>query len=163
MQRAPVGERRHEEPEDVFELGVFVKNLAQDGADLRQSLPLRGCLAVASMGALEPDEHADHDDQHRDRQSGHCAGYFTWRPPSTRRVSPVMKSLSINASTALAISRPPPHRPTGVMSATFWCSSSVVSGGARIGPGAMALTRMLSGASSSASASVSAMTPPFAT
>jgi hypothetical protein len=41
--------------------------------------------------------------------------------------------------------------------------SSVVPGGARIGPGAIALTRILSAASSSASISVSAITPAFAT
>ena len=74
-------------------------------------------------------------------------------------VSPVMKSLSSSASTAFAISISPPQRPSGVASSTAFSSSSVVPGGARIGPGAIALTRMLSAASSSASASVSAMTP----
>ena len=41
--------------------------------------------------------------------------------------------------------------------------ASLVSGGARIGPGAIPLTRMLSAASSSASISVSAITPALAT
>ena len=72
------------------------------------------------------------------------ADYFTWRPPSTRIVSPVMKSLSSSASTAFAISISPPQRPSGVASSTAAHSSSSVSGGATIGPGAIALTRMLS-------------------
>ena len=53
--------------------------------------------------------------------------------------------------------------PNGVASATAWCSASVVPGGARIGPGATALTRILSPASSSASASVRAIAPALAT
>src|SRR5207248_4777395 len=91
------------------------------------------------------------------------AGYLTCRPPSTRMVSPVMKSLSISASTAFAISISPPQRPSGVACSTALDSSSVVPGGATIGPGAIAFTRILSAASSSASASASATTPAFAT
>ena len=41
-----------------------------------------------------------------------------WRPPSTRIVSPVMKSLSTSASTAFAISISPPQRPSGVACST---------------------------------------------
>jgi hypothetical protein len=78
-------------------------------------------------------------------------------------VSPVMKSLSSSATTAFAISISPPQRPSGVASSIFFDSASVVPGGATIGPGAIALTRMSSAASSSASASVSAMMPVFAT
>src|SRR5881396_3647661 len=57
-----------------------------------------------------------------------------------------MKSPSRSARTAFAISVSPPHRPSGVARSTALNSSSLVSGGARIGPGAMALTRMLSDA-----------------
>ena len=40
------------------------------------------------------------------------------RPPSTRIVSPVMKSESMSASTAFAISSAPPQRPSGVAFST---------------------------------------------
>ena len=70
--------------------------------------------------------------------------YLTWRPPSTRIVSPVMKSLSSSATTAFAISISPPHRPSGVASFDRFRLLLVVPGGATIGPGAMALTRMWS-------------------
>ena len=75
----------------------------------------------------------------------------------------VMKSLSIRARTVFAISPSPPYRPSGVASSTERYSYGLVPGGATMGPGAMAFTRMLSGASSSASASVRAFTPDFAT
>ena len=63
------------------------------------------------------------------------AHYLMCRPPSTRITSPVMKSVSISATTALAISAPPPHRPSGVAFSTASNSASGRSGGARIGPG----------------------------
>src|SRR5205807_1688505 len=63
--------------------------------------------------------------------------YFRWRPPSTRIVSPVMKSLSSSASTAFAISISPPQRPRGVACSTVRNSSWLVPVGARIGPGAI--------------------------
>ena len=72
-------------------------------------------------------------------------------------------SVSHRNSTARAISVSPPHRPSGVALATSAISSGDMSGGGTIGPGAIALTRMWSRATSSASASVSATTPALAT
>ena len=66
-------------------------------------------------------------------------------------------------ATALAISGSPPQRPSGVAASTVGELFSDVPAGARIGPGAIAFTRMSSGASSSASASVRPMTAVFAT
>jgi hypothetical protein len=71
--------------------------------------------------------------------------------------SPVTKSVSTRKSTALVISPAPPQRASGVASIVLAFSSGVRSGGARMGPGAMALTR-ISGARSSARLSVSAAT-----
>src|SRR5678816_3425424 len=65
---------------------------------------------------------------------------YTCLPPSTRIVSPVMKSESMSARTAFAISSGPPQRPSGVARSTDSDSSVVVPGGARIGPGAIALS-----------------------
>src|SRR5256885_1123284 len=53
-------------------------------------------------------------------------------------VSPVMKSLSSSPITAFATSISPPQRPSGVASSTACFSSVLVSGGARMGPGATA-------------------------
>ena len=85
------------------------------------------------------------------------------RPPSTRMVSPVTKSVSQRNSTACAIASSPPQRPSGVAAATSATSASLRSGGATIGPGAIAFTRIWSLATSSARASVSATTPALAT
>ena len=49
--------------------------------------------------------------------------YSRCRPPSTRMVSPVMKSVWQRSATALAISASPPQWPTGVALATSSISS----------------------------------------
>ena len=72
-------------------------------------------------------------------------GYFTCRPPSTRTVSPVTKSLATKNATTLAISASPPQRPSGVDFSTAACSSAVVPGGATIGPGAIGVHEDLVG------------------
>ncbi len=68
--------------------------------------------------------------------------YLTCLPPSTLMVSPVTKPLSIRKTTAVAISDSPPQRPSGVADSTDFSSSSEVFSGARMGPGAMAFTRI---------------------
>jgi hypothetical protein len=68
--------------------------------------------------------------------------YLRCLPPSTRMVSPVTKSVSIRKTTAFEISPGPPQRPRGVARSTARISSSFVPGGARIGPGATAFTRI---------------------
>src|SRR5205823_10691525 len=115
---------------------------------------------IADMPAADPLQNDDagagagRDDGENRRK--HRGDYFTWRPPSMRTVSPVMKPASRSASTAFATSSSLPQWPSGVASSTARRSSSLNVGGGTIGPRAMALTRMLSDASSSASASVSA-------
>jgi len=70
--------------------------------------------------------------------------------------SPVTKSVSMRNSTALAISSAPTQWPSGVASIALAFSSGLRFAGAKIGPGAMALTK-ISGASSSARLWVSAV------
>ena len=74
-------------------------------------------VMVADVPAADPLEDDDAGCRcgrdHREDRREHRGDYFTWRPPSTRRVSPVMKSQSSSASTALAISSlaaPAPER-----------------------------------------------------
>ena len=71
--------------------------------------------------------------------------YLTCRPRRRGSFRPSRSPLSSNASTtSLAISDSPPHRPERSRSfLTASSSSSVVSGGARIGLGATAFTRIL--------------------
>src|SRR3990172_5075769 len=89
---------------------------------------------------------------------------YSERPPSTARTWPVMKGAVARKCTASAISSGEPRRASGVPATMRSRSrgSNWPSSGQAIAPGEIALTRT-SGASSSASARVSAASPAFAT
>src|SRR5439155_590730 len=76
------------------------------------------------------------------RRGGEVSAQFRWRPPSTRRHSPVTNPVSTKNSTARAISSGPPQRPSGVTRRTARSALALNPGGLRIGPGAMAFTRI---------------------
>src|SRR5262249_5535980 len=151
VQHAPVRELWNEVPDGFFGCVGVVGAFGQRGGDRRGDNATRFRSRLSAAKDAERD--AGNGDRNDEQGQRHAAwNYFTCRPPSTRTVSPVTKSLSRNAMTIFTISPSPPHRPSGVACTTARDSSSEVDGGARIGPGATALTRMLSAANSSASA-----------
>ena len=93
------------------------------------------------------------------RQTGGILG-MRGRLHPMRMVSPVMKSLSSSARTPFSVSISPPHRPSGVACSTARIFIVArVPGGARIGSGRDRVDQdIVASASSSASASVSAIT-----
>src|SRR5437016_8737603 len=101
-------------------------------------------------------------------RSAHCAQVATTRPPAARMISPVIQADSSDArNTATgAISVTRPSRPSGVFSArTAPAPPSKVPAAilpsVSVWPGAIALTRILRGASSSANPFVSVSMAPF--